>query len=66
MKNLLPVLCVLQIYATALSAQVPALRAGAAAVDITPTQFPMNMPGGFSANMAEKALRRLQDRRTIE
>lgn len=31
------------------------LRAGAAAVDITPTQFPMNMPGGFSANEAEKA-----------
>lgn len=33
----------------------PTLRAGAAAVDITPTQFPMNMPGGFSANLAEKA-----------
>jgi len=31
------------------------LRAGAAAVDITPTQFPINMPGGFRANMAEKA-----------
>ncbi len=31
------------------------LRAGAAAVDITPTDFPVNMPGGFSANMAEKA-----------
>lgn len=37
------------------AADKPALRAGAAAVDITPTQFPMNMPGGFSANMAEKA-----------
>lgn len=37
------------------SADTPKLRAGAAAVDITPTQFPMNMPGGFSANMAEKA-----------
>ncbi|MGV3661272.1 MAG: neutral/alkaline non-lysosomal ceramidase N-terminal domain-containing protein [Prosthecobacter sp.] len=38
-------------------AQEPALRAGAAAVDITPPAelFPMNMPGGFSANMAEKA-----------
>ncbi len=33
----------------------PTLRAGAAAVDITPTQFPLNMPGGFSANLAEKA-----------
>lgn len=33
----------------------PLLRAGAAAVDITPRQFPLNMPGGFTANMAEKA-----------
>ena len=31
------------------------LRAGAAAVDMTPRQFPLNMPGGFSANMAEGA-----------
>lgn len=29
------------------------LKAGAAAVDITPTSFPINMPGGFNANMAE-------------
>ncbi|MEZ5386109.1 MAG: hypothetical protein R3F13_11405, partial [Prosthecobacter sp.] len=41
--------------ASAVLAKAPELRAGAAAVDITPTQFPMNMPGGFSANMAEKA-----------
>jgi neutral/alkaline ceramidase-like enzyme len=34
---------------------VAPLRAGAAAVDITPKQFPVNMPGGFNANMAEKA-----------
>ena len=34
---------------------VPALRAGAAAVDVTPKEFPLNMPGGFSANMAESA-----------
>lgn len=33
----------------------PKLRAGAAAVDITPQEFPLNMPGGFSANMAESA-----------
>jgi len=40
----------------AASAQnAPSLRAGAAAVDITPRQFPLNMPGGFSANMAESA-----------
>ena len=32
-----------------------ALRAGAAAVDITPTEFPVNMPGGFLPNMAEAA-----------
>ncbi|MDZ4404421.1 neutral/alkaline non-lysosomal ceramidase N-terminal domain-containing protein [Prosthecobacter sp.] len=37
------------------AAAAPALRAGAAAVDITPNIFPLNMPGGFSANMAEKA-----------
>jgi hypothetical protein len=29
-----------------------ALRAGATAVDISPKHFPVNMPGGFSANMA--------------
>jgi neutral ceramidase len=31
------------------------LRAGASAVDITPREFPLNMPGGFSSNMAESA-----------
>jgi hypothetical protein len=31
------------------------LRAGAAAVDVTPQKFPLNMPGGFSENLAEKA-----------
>jgi hypothetical protein len=29
------------------------LRAGAAVADISPQQFPLNMPGGFNANMAE-------------
>ena len=37
------------------AAKQPSLRAGAAAVDITPKQFPLNMPGGFNANMAESA-----------
>ncbi len=38
------------------AAEPPAvLRAGVAAVDITPTDFPLNMPGGFNANMAESA-----------
>ena len=36
-------------------AQEGALRAGAAAVDVTPQQFPLNMPGGFSANPAGSA-----------
>lgn len=31
------------------------LRAGAAAVDITPTQFPVNMPGNFAEHLANKA-----------
>jgi neutral ceramidase len=32
-----------------------AIQAGAAAVDITPKEFPLNMPGGFSANLAQNA-----------
>lgn len=31
------------------------LRAGAAAIDITPKEFPLNMPGGFNANFANSA-----------
>ena len=47
--------------ATARAAEKPqgkaprALRAAAAAVDITPRQFPLNMPGGFDKNLAEAA-----------
>lgn len=37
------------------STHAAALRAGAAAVDITPKAFPVNMPGGFNENLAEKA-----------
>lgn len=33
----------------------PQLQAGAAAVDITPTLFPVNMPGLFNANIADSA-----------
>ncbi|HUT94055.1 MAG TPA: neutral/alkaline non-lysosomal ceramidase N-terminal domain-containing protein [Thermoguttaceae bacterium] len=33
----------------------PTLRAGASAVDITPKIFPLNMPGLFTARMAESA-----------
>lgn len=39
----------------ALGGEASPLRAGAAAVDITPRDFPVNMPGGFSANPADGA-----------
>ncbi len=35
------------------AAEPRALRAGAAAVDVSPVAFPVNMPGGFDANPAE-------------
>ncbi len=39
-----------------LQADTPSVfRAGGFAADITPQQFPLNMPGGFSANQAESA-----------
>lgn len=37
------------------AAEPVTLRAGAAAVDITPREFPVNMPGGFSPKPAESA-----------
>jgi neutral ceramidase len=56
MRFLLPALAaVFSLPTASLPAQTAPLRAGASAVDITPQQFPLNMPGGFSANMAEKA-----------
>jgi neutral ceramidase len=36
-------------------AKAASLRAGAAESDITPKLFPVNMPGGFNANMATNA-----------
>ncbi|MEP6670614.1 MAG: hypothetical protein ABJF10_15765 [Chthoniobacter sp.] len=54
MKSPLPVLALL--LALTFSAHAaPTLRAGAAASDITPKEFPINMPGGFSANPAQSA-----------
>ena len=53
--GLLAIVCGRDLSAQDPKSTVPALRAGAAAVDITPQQFPLNMPGGFSANMAESA-----------
>jgi len=49
------VVCALLLIAPSLFAQTYTLRAGAAAVDITPKVFPLNMPGGFSANLAQSA-----------
>lgn len=49
------VIFALLIIAPSLFGQSKMLRAGAAAVDITPTEFPVNMPGGFSKNLADKA-----------
>lgn len=48
---LLGIICVCHAFNTSGAS----LRAGASAVDITPKEYPLNMPGGFSANMAESA-----------
>jgi hypothetical protein len=55
MNPLLLCLGIAAVSASALRAASPVLRAGAAAVDVTPKEFPLNMPGGFSANLAESA-----------
>ncbi len=41
--------------ASSSTAKAAPLRAGAAATDITPKEFPLNMPGGFSPNPAQSA-----------
>ena len=52
----LPILLALaSAFAAEPAQKAPPFRAGAAAVDITPKEFPLNMPGGFSAHMAESA-----------
>ena len=57
MKPALILLSSIGLLFTALYAadKAPALRAGAAATDITPKEFPLNMPGGFSPNPATSA-----------
>lgn len=55
MKQPLALLAALCLAPLLHAAESTTLRAGAAAVDITPKEFPLNMPGGFSANMAESA-----------
>mgnify|MGYP002623644588 CR=1 FL=1 len=57
MKTLTPLLVALFCLSclTQVQCEEPKLQSGAAAVDVTPTVFPLNLPGGFSANMATKA-----------
>ncbi len=38
---------------TGLARERSGLRAGAAAIDVTPEVFPLNLPGGFSANLSD-------------
>ncbi len=52
---LITILSLLSLAAVLPAAEKPILRAGAAVADITPKDFPMNMPGGFSANQATSA-----------
>lgn len=54
--SILALLCVLVVPPLPLqAAETPSLRAGAAAVDVTPQEFPLNLPGGFSDNIATVA-----------
>lgn len=55
MHALIRLFCILTLAPLLSAAEKPALRAGAAAVDITPTEFPLNMPGGHNANLARSA-----------
>jgi hypothetical protein len=57
MKRLLilALFAALGLTAQAADSKPPTLRAGAAAADITPKEFPLNMPGGFSPNPAQSA-----------
>ena len=50
-----PILACLLVFSTVAELSAAPLKAGAAAADITPKEFPMNMPGGFNANPATTA-----------
>ena len=45
----------LGLFETVIPASAAEFSAGAAAVDITPQEWPLNMPGGFNANQATQA-----------
>ncbi len=66
MKRLLATLTlVLATTSLTLADQPEPLRAGASAVDITPKEFPLNMPGGFNANIAQSAHDALHSRAMV-
>ena len=50
-----PILACLLVVSTVAELSAAPLKAGAAVADITPKEFPMNMPGGFNANLATTA-----------
>ncbi len=54
-RNPLPLIIAILTPWCGIAQDKPVFRAGAAASDITPREFPLNMPGGFSANLAEGA-----------
>jgi hypothetical protein len=49
------ILACLLVFSTVAELSAAPLKAGAAVADITPKEFPMNMPGGFNANLATTA-----------
>ena len=52
--SLLVVAIGINLASAAVAQDAAPLKAGAAAVDITPKQLPLNLPGGFAANMADR------------
>ena len=50
-----PILAYLLVFSAVAELSAAPLKAGAAVADITPKEFPMNMPGGFNANPATAA-----------
>jgi hypothetical protein len=52
---ILPALLAFACGPAVLGGEATSLRAGAAAVDITPQEFPVHMPGGFRENLAQGA-----------
>jgi hypothetical protein len=54
-RALIGIVVLAAIAGAATAGEVTHLRAGAAAIDITPKEFPVNTPGGFRAKLSQKA-----------